>query len=294
MRTRSSGWLRRLLGCCWRYRTRVIIAFGGAVGATAVTAVTPLIQRRIVDDAILTHHTPLAPLAALLLVAALVNYGATYLRRYEGGRLSLDVQHDLRNAIFTALSRLDGTRRDELTTGQILSRAISDITMVQGLLGMVPLLLGSLLLFVISLAVMVTLSPLLTLVALAVGPAIWAVAARSRHTLFPATWDAQPQAGVVAGVVDDAVTGVRVVKGFGQEEQELGKLSAAARRLFASRLRANTLTARYNPTLQAIPALGQVGVLALGGWLAIGGQISLGTFLAFATYLAQLVGPVRM
>ena len=51
--------------------------------------------------------------------------------------------------------------------------------------------------------------------------------------------------------------------------------------------------ARYNPALQAVPALGQVGVLALGGWLAIHGSITLGTFLAFSTYLVQLVGPVR-
>src|SRR5256886_9383805 len=288
------GWLRRLFGYCWRYRLRVLLAFGASLAGMAVTGLTPLLQKSIVDDAILSHRRALAPLAALLLLAAVLNYGCTYLRRYEGGRLGLDVQHDLRNAIFAALSRMDGTRRDELTTGQLLSRAISDLTMVQGLLFMVPMLLGNLLLFVISLVVMLTLSPLLTLVALAVGPGLWVVAMRSRHTLFPATWDAQQEAGQVAGVVDDAVTGVRVVKGFGQEEQELGKLSAAARRLFASRPPPNPPTARAHPTLQAIPALGQVGVLALGGALAVRGDISLGTFLAFATYLAQLVGPVRM
>ncbi len=67
-----------------------------------------------------------------------------------------------------------------------------------------------------------------------------------------------------------------------------------AHRLFANRIRAVRLNSRYNPALQAIPALGQVGVLALGGWLAVQGNITLGTFLAFSTYLAQLVGPVRM
>ena len=290
----GKGWLRRLAGHCWRHPRRVLLALGGSLLGMAVTALTPLLQRTIVDDAILSHRRALAPLAVVLLLAALVNYAATYLRRYEGGRLGLDVQHDLRTAIFGALSKLDGTGRDELTTGQILSRGISDITMVQGLLFMTPMLLGNLLLFALSLIAMLTLSPLLTLVALAVGPGLWLVALASRRTLFPATWDAQQQAGHVAGVVDDAVTGVRVVKGFGQEEQELSKLARAARALFASRLRANTLTARYNPTLQAIPALGQVGVLALGGWLAVHHEISLGTFLAFATYLAQLVGPVRM
>ncbi|HEX5189549.1 MAG TPA: ABC transporter ATP-binding protein, partial [Streptosporangiaceae bacterium] len=67
----------------------------------------------------------------------------------------------------------------------------------------------------------------------------------------------------------------------------------AGRLLYAARVRAVRLMARYNPTLQAIPALGQVGVLALGGWLAIHGDINLGTFFAFSSYIAQLVGPVR-
>ncbi len=129
--------------------------------------------------------------------------------------------------------------------------------------------------------------------ALAVGPALWWLALRSRRDLFPANWAAQQQAGVVAGGVEAAVTGVRVVKGFGQEDRELDRLDAVARRLFGARMRVVRFTSRYNPALQAVPALGQVGVLGLGGWLALQGSISLGTFLAFATYLAALVSPVR-
>src|ERR1019366_754038 len=115
----------------------------------------------------------------------------------------------------------------------------------------------------------------------------------SRRKLFPASWDAQQQAGNVAGVVDGAITGVRVVKGFGQEEQEIERLEGVGKLLYASRVRAVRLMARYNPALSAVPALGQVGVLALGGWMAIHGEITLGTFLAFSSYLAQMVAPVR-
>ena len=111
---------------------------------------------------------------------------------------------------------------------------------------------------------------------------------------FPASWDAQQRAGEVAGVVDEAVSGVRVVKGFGQEGRELERLAGASEDLFASRLRALRIQARYGSALSAVPALGQVAVLAFGGWLAIEGRISLGTFLAFSTYLLQMVGPVRM
>jgi ATP-binding cassette, subfamily B, bacterial len=289
----GQGWLRRLAGYCWRYPRGVTLALGGSLLATVVTAVIPLIQRDIVDNAIFAHHQPIWIGATLLIIAAVLTFGGVYVRRYQGGRVSLDVQHDLRTELFGSLSRLDGARQDQLHTGQIVSRSISDLTMVQSLLSMVPMLLGNLVLFVLSIAIMAFLSPLLTLIALAVGPALWLISVASRRRLFPASWDAQQQAANVAGVVEGAVTGVRVVKGFGQEEQEVERVEEASGFLYAARVRAVRLMARYNPALQAVPALGQVGVLALGGWLAIKHEISIGTFFAFSAYLAQMVGPVR-
>ncbi len=258
------------------------------------TAAIPLVQRRIIDDVIVTHKESIWPLAGLLLVAAAVNFAGIYLRRYHGGRLSLDVQHDLRTELFDSLSRLDGARQDEIRTGQLVGRSISDLNMVQGIMSMVPVTIGNIVLFGLSLVIMVVLSPVLTLVTVAVAPALWLIALASRRKLFPASWDAQQQSGEVVGLVDEAIGGVRVVKGFGQEEQEQEQLEAASGHLFASRLRMIRLTARYNPALTAIPSLGLVGVLALGGWLAIQGSITLGTFLAFSAYLALMTGPVRM
>jgi ATP-binding cassette subfamily B protein len=271
----------------------VLLALAGSLVATVATAAIPLILGRIVDNAILTHQQPIWLGATVLIVAGLLNFGGVYTRRFQGGRVALDVQHDMRTAMFTSLSGLDGARQDQLNTGQVVSRAISDLNMVQGLLGMVPMLLGSALLFVLSIVIMAVLSPLLTVVALAVAPALWCIAVASRRRLFPASWDAQQQAAGVAGVVDGAVTGVRVVKGFGQEEQEVERLEDASTSLYASRVRAVRLMAKYNPALQAVPLFGQVGVLALGGWLAIRGSIPLGTFLAFSLYVAQMVSPVR-
>lgn len=290
----ARGWVGRLAGYCWLHQRSLILAFGGAVIAMASLATVPLVQRAIIDGVVMDGTGNLPVLATALLTLAATAYLGTFLRRFFGGRLALDVQHDLRTAMFTALTGLDGTKQDRLHTGQVIGRTTSDITMVQALLMMLPLLIGSALLFVTSLVIMVTLSPLLTLIAFAIGPGVWLVAQASRRRLFPASWHAQQEAGMVAATVDDAVTGVRVVKGFGQEAQELAKLERAAEKLFASRSRVVRLTSFYNPTLQALPALGQVGVLALGGWLAIDGRISLGTFLAFSIYLTQLVGPVRM
>ncbi|MFF8897563.1 ABC transporter ATP-binding protein [Streptomyces lydicus] len=292
--TERVGWARRLIRDCWQYRKDVLLALGSSLGGMAVLALVPLVPKLIIDDVIVRHDRALAPWASLLVLAAVVVYVLTYLRRFYGGRLALDIQHDLRTRMFAAIARLDGRRQDELSTGQVVGRATSDLQLIQGLLFMVPMMIGSVLLFVISLVVMAVLSPLLTVVALAVAPALWLIAQRSRTRLFPATWYAQGQAAAVAGVVDGAVSGVRVVKGFGQEAQETAKLREVGRRLFAGRLRTVRLNARYTPALQAVPALGQVAMLALGGWMATQGQVTLGTFVAFSTYLAQLVGPVRM
>ena len=289
----GEGWLRRLAGYCWRYPRHVVLALGGTLVVTAVAAVIPLIQRQIVDDLVGPGHPAVWPLAVLLLGAALASFGGLYLRRYRGGQVSLDVQHDLRTQMLGALSRLDGTRQDQLHTGQIVSRSISDLNMVQSLLAQVPMLLGNALLFVLSIAIMAYLSPLLTVVALAIAPALWLIAIASRRRLFPASWDAQQKEAEVAGVVDGAVTGVRVVKGFGQEEQEIDRLEGVATRLYSARVRVVRLTARYNPALAAVPMLGQVAVLALGGWLALHGSIKIGVFLAFSLYIGQMVSPVR-
>ncbi|MFF3414126.1 ABC transporter ATP-binding protein [Streptomyces sp. NPDC002698] len=288
------GWARRLAGYAWRYPKDVVLALGSSLGGMALMAVVPLITKVIIDDVIGDHSRGMAPWAGALLGAAVLVYALTFVRRYYGGRLALDVQHDLRTDMYETITRLDGRRQDELSTGQVVGRATSDLQLIQGLLFMLPMTIGNVLLFLISLGIMASLSLPLTLVALAVAPALWFVARRSRSRLHPATWYAQAQAAAVAGVVDGAVSGVRVVKGFGQEEQETGKLREVGRRLFAGRLRTIRLNARYTPALQAVPALGQVAMLALGGWLAVRGQITLGTFVAFSTYLAQLVGPVRM
>jgi ATP-binding cassette subfamily B protein len=291
---RDGGWIRRLTAYCWRYRRNMLLSVGASLLGMGVMGLMPLIIKIVIDDVVIGEEDGLGLWVGLLIAAAVVVYVLTFIRRYYGGRLGIDVQHDLRTEMFRTLTRLDGRRQDQLSTGQVVGRATSDLQLVQGLLFMMPMTIGNLMLFAVSLVVMVTLSPPLTLVALAVAPGLWLVARHSRTRLFPATWAAQHEAGAVAGVVDGAITGVRVVKGFGQEEQETGKLRTAGRRLFAARMRTVRLNARYTPVLQAVPSLGQVGMLALGGWMATEGEITLGTFVAFSTYLAQLVGPVRM
>ncbi|HYZ37731.1 MAG TPA: ABC transporter transmembrane domain-containing protein, partial [Pseudonocardiaceae bacterium] len=289
-----SRWIRRLWAACWRHprlALAALLASGFGVGAEAAT---PLLTRLAVDDAVAGITSRLSWLVAGLAGMALLQFGTAFVRRYLGGWLSLNVQHDLRNAVFRAVQKLDGAKQDSLRTGQVVSRAISDLQLVQGLLSIVPLTAGVVVLFVAALAAMLWLSPLLTLTALVVVPATAVVTTRTRRRLFPATWSAQQRAADLAEHVEETVTGVRVVKGFGQEARVVSRLETLARQLYAERIRAAQLNATFAPTLTALPSLGQVAVFALGGMLALGGRISLGTFVAFAAYLAMLVAPARL
>lgn len=289
-----SGWARLLWPYLHAHLRDVVVGFGAAVVGLTITALTPLVQKVVVDDVVLGGRRPLAPWLTLLVVAGVAQFGAAHVRRYVGGRVALDVQHDLRNDIFARLQRLDFARHDQSHTGQLVSRATGDVMIVQGLLAFLPLMTGNVVLLVLSVVIMAFLSPLLTVVALVAVPVLLVLAVRLRTTVFPAAWDAQQKAGEVAGVVDEAVTGVRVVKAFGQEQRELERLTRASEELFGSRVRSARVEARSTATFQMVPALAQVAVLALGGWLALRGRISVGTFLAFSSYLIQLVAPVRM
>ncbi|WIX85310.1 ABC transporter ATP-binding protein [Amycolatopsis sp. DG1A-15b] len=292
--TETAGWIRRLSAAAWEHRVLVVLSLLAAAFGVGVQAASPLLVRTAVDDAVAGRTGGLPGIAVFLVALQLVAFGTAFARRYLGGKLALDVQHDLRQRVFNAVSRLDGGKQDALRTGQVASRAISDLQLVTGILMQVPLSFGSVVFALLSFVAMLWLSPVLTLIALVVTPAVGIIVARSRKRLFPATWSAQQRAADVAQQVEETVTGVRVVKGFGQEAREVSKLEATARKLFGERLRAAKLSAVPTATTAALPAAGQVAVLGIGGVLALNGSITLGTFLAFATYLATLIGPARM
>ncbi|MGZ4519991.1 MAG: ABC transporter ATP-binding protein [Mycobacteriaceae bacterium] len=290
----DEGWIRRLWAACWAHRAAVVGVLAVSATGTGIEAGIPLLTRAAIDDAVAGTTGTIGVIVTALVGLALIRFGSLFARRYLAGRLSLDVQHDLRTTVFSSLQRLDGAAQDRLRTGQVVSRCITDLQLIQGLLAMAPLAAGSALQLLLSVAAMLYLSPLLTLVALVVAPLVSVAAATSKRTLFPATWSAQQRAADVAQHVEETVTGVRVVKGFGQEQRAVAELEGAARSLFAERLRVARINARFAPTLSALPQLGLVGVIAVGGYLALHGTVSVGTFLAFATYVSALSSVARI
>jgi ATP-binding cassette subfamily B protein len=290
----SPSWLRQLWRYVWRQRRKVGVALGAALLGSATQATVPLLARHIVDKVIIAGTSPLWPWILTLVAAAAALFLFTYLRRYRGGQVAVEVQYDLRNAMHDHLLTLDQHSLGRMSTGQLVARANSDSALVQALLMMLPMLCGNLLLMLASLVIMFILAPWLALVGLVVLPVLIAVSYRMRLRVFPASWDGQQREGDVAQIVDEAVNGVRVVKAFGQERRELQRVADAAQRLYGARMRTVRLQSRFQPLMETVPVIAQVAILALGGSLALHGSLSIGTFLAFSTYVAQFAGPARM
>ncbi|MEU3296979.1 ABC transporter ATP-binding protein [Streptomyces longwoodensis] len=264
------------------------------LGGLAATA-APLLQRRLIDAAVAGPDGTLQTLCfAGLLVTAGVAFSGSVWRRRAAQELSLKVEHELRTDLFTAVLR-SGPRHEGLPSPrQAATRAVADLPPITSLLGMGPLLLGNLVLVVGMSVAMLVLSPVLTAVAAGLGLGLWAVSRRARDRILPAAMQVQRRVAELVSAVRSVIAGARVVKSFGRELEQQERLVEAARRLQAVQLERARLTSRFEPTLQALPTLGQLALLALGGWLAVHQRLSVGTYLAFASYLGQLIAPVRM
>jgi ATP-binding cassette subfamily B protein len=288
------SWLRWLSPYVRRYRTQVIATLVASILWMGAVVAAPLVQKVIVDDAIVNGTRSLPVWVLVLGVLGLGRFLTAAIWRYEGGRVALGVTFDLRNELYDRLQRLDAAGHAHLQSGQVVSRANSDLLLVQQAVSWLPLLIGSLLNIIVALGVMVVLSPVLAGVVAVVVVVVFVLSRRMKDTLYASGWDAQQREADMVTVVEEAVTGVRVVKAFGQERGEFDRFTGRLNDVFGSRLRAIRIRAPFLAALQAAPLVGQVVVLLVGGYLAMRGHLSVGTFLAFAGYLANLAGTARI
>ena len=179
------GWLRRLGPFIRRYRAAVIATLILSVVAQTLIGLLPLIQQIIVDHSILSRERPVGPMLILLLSTGFLGFTANYGRRYLGAKVSVGIQHDLRLAIHRHLYELDFSRHDELSVGDVMSRATADLTLIQVFFFSVPMLVANMTLLVVALVVMFVLSPLLSLVVVVFVPVFAGLAYRFRNRIFP-------------------------------------------------------------------------------------------------------------
>ena len=287
------GWIRRLAPLLVRYRWRFAAYVFGALVAMLGRVVEPAIIRVAVDDGLVSQKSSLAPYVVVLVVLAVARGLITYFYRFGLFRLAFDLDTDLRILLYQRFLTHDWPYYDRVSSGQLVSRANSDIRSVQMFLTFSPLMLLTLVQFAVAVAYMASISLRLTLVAVAALPGVYLLGTRLRNQAFPLSWISQGRVADVATVVDENIAGVRVVRSFAAERRQLRQLARAATALRWANVRAVDARARYNPVIENLPRLGMAGVLAYGGTLAIRGQVTTGTLFAFTAYVTQLQAPFR-
>jgi ATP-binding cassette subfamily B protein len=273
------------------------VGIGVALGLlwTAARVVVPLLVRGAIDHGIeADDQDALVRWTAALAVVGLVQAFATGVRRYAAFRVARRAETDLRDRMFAHLQNLHAAYHDHAQTGQLMSRANTDLTQVQAFIVMIPLTLSNAAAVLAVVVVLLTIDPVLTVLAVGALPAMNVIAKRFGNRLHPEVAAIQAESAELASVVEESVSGVRVVKGFGAEDIQRARFAAEADGVYDASMRATLVRARYFPYLDLLPTVGFVTTLAYGGHAVLDGRLTIGTLVAFNVYVAMLIWPLRM
>ncbi|GMQ97674.1 MAG: hypothetical protein BMS9Abin17_0174 [Acidimicrobiia bacterium] len=284
--------LLRILG---GYRSIAFISILGAMIWTAMIVVIPYLVGSIVDEAVTAADmSQIWPILALMLVAGVIQAIGISMRRYFGFKLSYRAEADVRNRIFTHIQRMAFNFHDTTSTGELMARASSDLSQLRLILAMLPITLANLAMFLVVTTVLVIIDPVLGLVASLMVPALLLTSARFANRVVGFSFDLQERLSKLARVVEESVSGIEVVKSYGQEAKQLRKLENEAETIYESSMAMARERSIHRPLFEIIPALGTVAVLAIGGIRVVDGAITIGEFVSFTQYLAVMVLPLMI
>ncbi len=285
---------RRLLGFLRPYRRPLIFSLLLAWAAMGMTVGIPLLLGAAVDAIEGQRRDDILPLVGALLGAGILRLALTVGRRLIAGRVSLDVEYDLRQAFYEHLQRLELGFFDTQQTGQLMSRATVDLQSIRFFLGYGLIWVSqSFLTIAFAAAVMFVIDPFLAALALAPVPfLIWTATRYSRRNR-PAEQEVQQRVGEVTASAEESVSGIRIVKAFAREGFMMNRFRGTVDRVFDQSMITTRLQAFYTPFMGFLPNIGIAVVLLVGGRQVVNGSISLGDFTAFYALLIMLSGPVR-
>ncbi|MCU1377441.1 MAG: putative transporter permease/ATP-binding protein [Acidimicrobiales bacterium] len=229
-------------------------------------------------------------IAGLGVVAAL----ASASRRYLAFREARWAETDIRNRLFAHVQRLHFGYHDRAQTGQLMSRANTDLQQVQAFVVMIPITITNLTVVLAAAAVMLVIDVRLAVLAMGCIPLVVVFARRFQSRLHPAMVHIQQESAELASVVEETVSGIRIVKGFGAEPVQAERLREEADDVYDAGMEAARIRARWFPALELLPNIGLVVILGYGGHLVLDGRLTVGQLVAFNVYLALLVWPLRM
>jgi ATP-binding cassette subfamily B protein len=292
--TRRRGW--RLMRDGLRHERLPLLAgvLSGIVWTAAKVSV-PLLASFAIDRGIVhrSNHA-LVTFTVAIVVVGLVQGVCSGSRRYLATGVAARIETSLRGRLFRHLQRLDFSFHDRWQTGQLMSRANSDLQQIQFLLVYIPLAVANALTIVAVSGVLLSTNWRLALIALAPLPFVSVAATRFSTRVHPELLTLQQELAALSTVVEETVSGVRVVKGFGAEPRQAARLAEEAGDVFDASLRAAGVRASYLPLLDFLPALGLVAVLWYGGHQVLDGSLTIGQLVAFNAYVLMLVWPLRL
>ncbi len=285
---------RRLLGFLRPYRRPLTFSLLLAWIATGMTVGIPILLGAAVDAIEDQRRDDILPLVLALLGAGILRLGLTVGRRLIAGRVSLNVEYDLRQTFYEHLQRLELGFFDGQQTGQLMSRATVDLQSIRFFLGYGLIWVSqSLLTILFAATVMFAYDPFLAALALAPVPFLIATATRYSRRNRPAEQEVQQRVGEVTAGAEESVSGIRIVKAFAREKFMMDRFRRAVDRVFDQSMVTTKLQAFYTPFMGFLPNIGIAVVLLVGGRQVVNGSISLGDFTAFYALLIMLSGPVR-
>ena len=287
--------LRLMFGLFKNYRRDGLLSIASALVWMAVVVVVPYVEKLVIDRAIAGERRELlGPLVGLLLAVGLIKALGVGGRRWFAFRLSYRAETDLRNRIFEHVQRLAFAFHDRTATGELMARASSDLSQVRLVFAMLPITIANLVMFVVVAVVLIVLDPVLGSVTVLTIPAMGIMALLYARRVLAASFEVQQRLADMSSVVEEGVSGIRVVKAFGREDREVARIDRVAERIFGKTMELVRERATFVPLFEVIPSLATVAVLWLGGLRVVDGAMSLGDFVAFTQYLLILVFPLRL
>jgi len=287
--------VRWMLGLLRPYRKPVILMLVALVAATAAGLAPPYLAGKAIDDGIEANDPGVLTIIVIVFLAsALVYWGASYAQTYLVGWVGQRALQDLRERIYTHLQAMSIGFFTRHKPGVLISRLTNDVQALDTLVtdGIVTLISSTLTLvgvvvILLLLDVPLALVTFLTFPLLAVASVVFRVASAGAYRAT------REKIANITAYLQETLSGVRVVRSFGQEGRHIARMSELNEENRVANLRTVYLYASYFPAVELLSALGTAVILLYGGYQVIDGKIALGVLVAFVGYLNQFFDPIQ-
>ncbi|MBC7255576.1 MAG: ABC transporter ATP-binding protein, partial [Chloroflexi bacterium] len=285
----------RVLKYMREYWVSQVIAYLCMLAINGVLILSPQIIRRIIDEGIGKQRLDVLAWMSLALVGVTILRGAfRFGERYLSERVSQGIAYRMRNQLYWKLHSLSFSYHDRAQTGQLLSRATSDVERLRELTGRGLLrLVDSIVLLISTTVVLLRMQPRLAALSLAVMPFVAIIMRRYMARQQPAFRERQNLMAVMTTRLEQNLLGVSVVRGFAQEPQEIARFAAVNDDIYDISMATARRSSFTMPFIVLLASLGTVLILWVGGRMVVAGELTLGALVAFNSYVLQLVNPMR-